>query len=284
MRHRRSALEDLMLQATRMPWWAGVAFALVSWVVLRVLAGRYATPVRATSLGDMSTVVVRTLVGTAAQLLQLVIPLMLLLGAGVSAWRKSRASTLFERGRAGGGAAVAAMSWNEFERLVAEAFRRQGYSVSENIVGGTDGGVDLVLDKDARRYLVQCKHWRAQSVGVSVVRELKGVVAVRGAVGGFVVTSGTFTPEAVAFGAHASIDLLDGRRLRMMIDGSEFHRIASRTTQGEITAGRQAPTPACPTCGGSMVVRTARRGANIGGQFWGCKAFPRCKGTTSLGP
>jgi len=93
------------------------------------------------------------------------------------------------------------------------AVGRQGYSVSENIVGGTDGGADLVPDKDAERFLVRCKHWRAQSVGVSVVRELKGVMAVRGAVGGFVVTSGTFTPEAVAFAAQGNIELVDGRRL-----------------------------------------------------------------------
>jgi Topoisomerase DNA binding C4 zinc finger len=38
---------------------------------------------------------------------------------------------------------------------------------------------------------------------------------------------------------------------------------------------------ACPKCGGPMVMRTAKKGANAGNQFWGCKAFPLCKGVRS---
>lgn len=39
--------------------------------------------------------------------------------------------------------------------------------------------------------------------------------------------------------------------------------------------------PSCPvpTCGRPMTLRTARRGPNAGGQFWGCTDYPRCKGT-----
>ncbi len=40
--------------------------------------------------------------------------------------------------------------------------------------------------------------------------------------------------------------------------------------------------PQCPVCGKSMKLRTARRGANAGGQFWGCSSYPRCKGTLSI--
>jgi restriction system protein len=58
----------------------------------------------------------------------------------------------------------------QFERLVGEAFRRQGYAVEETGLGGADGGIDLILRKDSRRTLVQCKHWKRQQVGVSVVR------------------------------------------------------------------------------------------------------------------
>lgn len=41
-------------------------------------------------------------------------------------------------------------------------------------------------------------------------------------------------------------------------------------------------TPKCPRCGASMVRRTARRGRNAGGQFWGCSRYPRCKGTHNI--
>lgn len=33
----------------------------------------------------------------------------------------------------------------------------------------------------------------------------------------------------------------------------------------------------CPKCGGSMVLRTAKRGATAGNKFWGCSAYPKCK-------
>lgn len=37
----------------------------------------------------------------------------------------------------------------------------------------------------------------------------------------------------------------------------------------------------CPSCGGRMVRRQARRGRNAGGYFYGCAAYPRCRGTRS---
>jgi restriction system protein len=40
---------------------------------------------------------------------------------------------------------VRSRSWQEFERLVGEAFRRQGYVVAQT-QAGADGGVDLILD------------------------------------------------------------------------------------------------------------------------------------------
>lgn len=36
--------------------------------------------------------------------------------------------------------------------------------------------------------------------------------------------------------------------------------------------------PTCPTCGKPMVLRTAQKGKNAGRQFWGCSAYPECKG------
>jgi len=35
--------------------------------------------------------------------------------------------------------------------------------------------------------------------------------------------------------------------------------------------------PLCPKCGARMVLRTARRGANAGQQFYGCPNYPQCK-------
>lgn len=36
--------------------------------------------------------------------------------------------------------------------------------------------------------------------------------------------------------------------------------------------------PPCPKCGREMLLRTARQGANAGKPFWGCAAYPDCRG------
>ena len=34
---------------------------------------------------------------------------------------------------------------------------------------------------------------------------------------------------------------------------------------------------ACPKCGSEMILRTAKKGKNVGNQFWGCSNFPKCR-------
>ncbi len=43
-----------------------------------------------------------------------------------------------------------------------------------------------------------------------------------------------------------------------------------------------ARIPACPICSKPMVLRTAKTGKNVGQQFWGCSAYPDCKGVVKL--
>jgi four helix bundle suffix protein len=40
--------------------------------------------------------------------------------------------------------------------------------------------------------------------------------------------------------------------------------------------------PNCPKCGALMALRTAKAGQTPGSQFWGCTAYPKCKGTAPL--
>jgi hypothetical protein len=42
--------------------------------------------------------------------------------------------------------------------------------------------------------------------------------------------------------------------------------------------------PTCPKCGAKMALRTAKSGANAGGQFWGCTNFPRCRTSVPVKP
>jgi len=108
------------------------------------------------------------------------------------------------------------LEWLEFERMVSEAFRRQGYQVEQRGGSNPDGGIDQRLRKDGQVTLVQCKHWKQWKVGVQVVRELLGVVTCEGAQSGIVVTSGRFTQEAQDFARKADVRLIDGPELLRM--------------------------------------------------------------------
>jgi restriction system protein len=185
-----------------LPWWAGVTLGVISYMLLHGVASQ--AVVSTAQPGQVSAMVAQTLWKTLASIGQYVLPALCLAGAGMSAWRrKERKNLVIDVMQSEASDALDGMSWREFEMLVGEGFRLQGYQVSETGGGGADGGVDLVLRKagetSGEKFLVQCKQWRALKVGVDVVRELYGVMAARGATGGFVVTSGRFTEAAVSF-------------------------------------------------------------------------------------
>jgi restriction system protein len=166
--------------------------------------------------------------------------------------------------------------WKQFEFLVAEAYRRQGYLVEYSLGRGADGGVDLILRRDGRTSLVQCKQWKVSSVGAPVIREIFGLLTAKKADEAVIVTSGNFTRDAQSFAEGKPIRLVDGPQLLSLVQS-----VQTRPTDNEtetVEAPAQAAVPACPQCGKVMVLRTARRGANAGNQFWGCSAYPGCKG------
>ena len=114
-------------------------------------------------------------------------------------------------------ASIRKLHWKEFEKLVAEVFRRIGYTVVD--AGTLSAGVaaDLVATAPHEEVLVQCEHRRSAVVGVITVRELIGVVTAEGATGGALVTSGSFTEDAVAFAADKPLQLIDGENLEKLV-------------------------------------------------------------------
>ena len=283
-RPKTNVLDDLMEIVARMPWWAGVALALVSYVLLHRVAEQPA--VGSVAPGQVGQAVLHTLGRTFATFGQYLLPLVCLLGALASFVRGRRRAELVSEAANGGAGALNGMNWREFEMLVGEAYRLQGYRVTETGGGGADGGVDLVLTKGGEKFLVQCKQWKAYKVSVQVVRELYGVMAARGAAGGHVVTSGRFTQDAITFAAGRNIELIDGPKLKALIREVQASKMrTSGSSEGKPSPLKQehvlqtAGPPACPVCSHAMVMRTAQRGANAGNRFWGCSSYPKCRGT-----
>lgn len=176
---------------------------------------------------------------------------------------------------------IADASWREFERLVGEAYRRQGYTVEETGLGGADGGIDLILRRDGQRILVQCKQWRRDKVPVNVVREMYGLLAHHNAHAVRIVALGSFTPDAACFALGKPIELVDGATLLAMIREAQAAAQAGAEPVARIEPSLAASKDAvamrpCPRCGAAMVRRTNRRD---GSGFWGCSGFPRCRAT-----
>jgi restriction system protein len=181
------------------------------------------------------------------------------------------------------------LTWQEFELLVGEAYRRQGYKVEETGGSGPDGGVDLVLRRAGEVVLVQCKRWKQTKVGAPTVRELRGAVARDGATRGIFVTSGTFTREAEIEAQGQPLELVDGAALLELVKQMQGQTAPARRPQtlaasSLLAAAIDVPSsvPLCPKCAEPMLKRTARSGATTGSEFWGCSSFPKCRGTRQI--
>lgn len=274
-RKKQSAADVLIELISRLPWWGGVAFAIVSYLVLH----RWAIPPDPSSLqpNRVGTFALSAIAFNLARILQYLVPVLCLIAAVISFFKQRQRRNLLSTATASASLdVVAGMSWREFELLVGEGFRQQGYQVEELGGDGPDGGVDLLLRKGKEVFLVQCKHWKAFKVGVDVVRQLYGVMAARGAAGGFVVTAGDFTEDARAFASGRNIHLLNGTALQQLLQKT---RRSGKPPTVQANANAPAVDPNCPSCGALMVKRTARKGAQAGNQFWGCSRYPACKTT-----
>lgn len=253
-RQRRSTLEDLIEITSLLPWWAGLLLAIISYLLLEQIAGHAGNKLWEIVLLFFKYFFAFGFAG----------------GAIFSAIKQWKRDEIFKKQT--GIESIRNLSWYQFELLISEAFRRQGYMVKETDYG-PDGGVDLILKKDNKKLFVQCKHWKIHKINIKPIRELQGVISVKGADGGIFVTSGQFTPDAIKFAGECHIQLIDGAKLNEMFSG-----ISIEDSDATVRSER----PACPVCGSSMTKRTAKKGANAGKQFWGCITFPKCRGTISI--
>src|SRR5712664_378063 len=166
------------------------------------------------------------------------------------------------------------LEWRRFEELCAAYFEALGFTtrISQRANGSADIGLCAAGAANAA-VLVHGAAWNAYRVGIKPVRELRAAMTSAGAGEGVLVTSGSFTQEAVAFAAKEKIDLIDGAGLLAKLQALEPAKalaLLKFTTQGDFL------TPTCPTCSIKM---TSRKSTREGRKFWGCINYPRCKHT-----
>lgn len=251
--------ENILTLLSQLPWWISVCVAGIAYV-----GPKFIIPCI-----PFDNPILKGMAPVAPQFAWLSV--IFLFPAVVSAFESLRKRRLLEK--QSGIESIRSLSWKEFEELLAEAYRRQGYTVQENAFTGPDGGIDLRIERNGNSYLVQCKQWRAYKVGVNVVREMLGLMTAHGATGGIIVTSGMFTQEARNFALGKTIDLVEGSQLADLVRNVQSRPVAVTSEEGPPDARK------CPQCGMGLVVREARRGNRAGSKFLGCSGFPRCRYT-----
>lgn len=110
------------------------------------------------------------------------------------------------------------LTWESFEKICRDYYLASGYKVK--LVGGSggDGGIDLQIRKKGVVGIVQCKHWRSR-VGVTVIREMFGVMVSEGVDKVVIIGTHGFTKEAHLFARkNQEIELICGQKFMQMIN------------------------------------------------------------------
>jgi len=274
-------MSDLLVEISHVPWWVGVGFAALAWGILG-----FVVP---SSLGQRP---MEQMIGSVSVVAAPWFALLFVLAAVRSAFRTYQASRLHAATRSLDD--LRALDWRQFEALVGEAYRRDGYRVRVNEGAGADGGVDVELYRDGRTTVVQAKRWRTRNIGVGVVRELFGAMHARGADRAVVVGSGGFTRAAIEFARSNAVELVDGSALLALVVGVDVPKRSGPTDERalEITtraADRREPpvaaqneAPECEACRSPMKLRRRRGAPASVPSFWGCSKFPACRHTKSV--
>jgi hypothetical protein len=153
------------------------------------------------------------------------------------------------------------LSAEEFEWMVGELFRRDGWKVRETgRQDAPDGNIDLELTQGSERRIVQCKRWTAWEVGVNDVRSFAGALLREGLRGsdGIFVTLSDFNDHARQEAERTGIAVVGGRELYSRVENA------------------RRPEP-CPICQRPMVLARSEHG------WWFRCVTNGCAGKRDLG-
>ena len=133
------------------------------------------------------------------------------------------------------------MDWFEFELFIAHLFERLGLGKTEEVLKGSDSGRDIILSSTEGKLIVECKHHQKGSIGRPIVQKLHSAVITANAKKGYLVTTGTFSENAVKY-AHnlkLKIELVDLRVLSDMANRAEIKLLK----KGQKTSVFHIPPP-----------------------------------------
>jgi restriction system protein len=186
-------------------------------------------------------------------------------------------------------------------------FERLGYKVKQTPYTN-DLGRDAILEKDGKTFLLECKRYgETNTTGRPDLQKFHSAIISDKAVGGFFVTTGTFTAAAKEHATKIGITLVEGAELQRYLiktkqpsaDAEQYwsictscgarvaHSIRSpkpvACANGHLVNpvlsmddllghGPAGAAPLCSRCGKPMRLINGKKG-----RFWGCSQYPRCR-------
>ena len=172
--------------------------------------------------------------------------------------------------------ALQELSWKDFKEYIMVLFERLGYSLVDCRDLNKER-TDLKLKRDGRLSIVRCKKYYVRKVPLSMVLEFyKAVSNEPDAEKGYFVTTGLFSQEAKKFASGKQLELIDGVKFMDFVRIADS--LASAEKKADIQNSLKRPGYKCPMCGAQMVLRTVEINSHTV-NFWGCSAYPACKGT-----
>jgi restriction system protein len=168
------------------------------------------------------------------------------------------------------------IDWKLYEDICMEYLRIKNCDADVTCTGA-DGGIDIkVNDKNGKVIaLAQCKSWN-KPIGVSLIRELFGIMAAEKVKHGIFLTTSIFSNEAKQFAQSKPLLLIDGEEF---IKAINLLRLEDKKRIEILVNQDDYSTPTCVHCNLKLVKRTTKSGPNAGRIFWGCVNYPTCKVT-----
>jgi len=168
------------------------------------------------------------------------------------------------------------LDWLPFEQLVTALYTTLGYTSKRFDGPHADGGVELLLQKNKTRTLVQCKHWKVAEVDDKELDEFLGTLRREGIENGIFVTAREFTFGARRFAAMNNLVLVGAKDIIRMMDGANWQNNPA------VKAALEQSRKFCPRCEHDMVLKNAESGPNPAARVWVCTSQPKCNYTVNV--
>jgi restriction system protein len=110
-------------------------------------------------------------------------------------------------------AALRDMHWDQFSVLIADAYRKQGYTVE----AADKSAYDFTLTQGSRVTLLQCRRWKVNQLGVGPLEELARAVSAAEAHNGICIAAGNVSPKAKEFVIEKPLALVTGIELAGLV-------------------------------------------------------------------